>query len=293
VTVKLSVITPTFNGASILAEGFAALAAQETDFAWEMVCADNGSTDDTLAELERWAERFPAFRVVDATAERGVGFARNRAVAASSGQFLVFIDQDDVARPGYLAAMAAALEKHDLVAARMDGKALNPGGQVDRIIQVDGIPITFDRFPAASGGSMGIRRELFDRLGGFDTTVGVSDDVDLCWRAQLLGHPIEFVPDAVLMYRFRSTVGSLYGQGLRYGQAHSIMTRRYAKIFHQRADGPERAVTPLRQLARMATLRRGALLDTAMMIGWRIGMFRARNIPVRPLELAEFPERLV
>ena len=107
-SVLLSVVTPTFNGAGILRPTFEALAAQQVDFAWEMVCPDNGSTDRTAEVLAELEPLFPSLRRLDASQERGVGFARNAGVRVARGEFLVFVDQDDVVAPGYLAAMAAA-----------------------------------------------------------------------------------------------------------------------------------------------------------------------------------------
>ena len=284
-SVRLSVITPTFNGAGILRQTFEALAAQQVDFDWELVCPDNGSTDTTAAAIDALAPRFPHLVRVDAAQQRGVGYARNVGVRASRGELLVFVDQDDVVRPGYLAAMAAALEHAPLVAARMDGVTLNPGAR-DRIVQVDEVPIAFDRMKGASGGSMGMRRSLFDALGGFDTSVGVSDDIDLCWRAQLAGVEIAFVPDAVLMYRYRSSLRALYAQGVRYGVAASIMHRRYATLL-PRVDGDAKHVHGRAQLRRLLRREPGSLRETALMVGWRVGSHRARNTEVRELTRAD------
>jgi glycosyltransferase involved in cell wall biosynthesis len=284
---RLSVITPTFNGAGILQQTFDALSDQDVDFEWELVCPDNGSTDPTAAAIDALASRFRHLVRVDASQQRGVGYARNIGVGASRGEVLVFIDQDDVVRPGYLAAMSAALDEAPLVAARMDGATLNPGVR-DRIVQVDEVPVAFDRMKGASGGSMGIRRALFDALGGFDTSVGVSDDIDLCWRAQLAGVEIRFVPDAVLMYRYRSALRSLFKQGLRYGVAASIMHRRYAALL-PRIDSGGKHVHGRAQLRRLLARDPGALQETALMIGWRLGSYRARKIDVRPLTRADIP----
>jgi GT2 family glycosyltransferase len=284
---KVSVIIPTFNGAGILDQGFEALSNQVVSFDWEVVCADNGSSDNTLERLRELSPHFPALTIVDATAERGVGYARNIGVGAAEGQYLIFVDQDDVVRPGYLTAMAEALESHEFVAARMDGETLNPGAR-KRILQVAGIPIAYDRFPGASGGSLGIHRSLFDWLGGFDTSVGVSDDIDLCWRAQLLGKSIEFVPDAVLMYRFRNKAGPLYRQAIRYGEAVSIMKRRYAKILQPVPSPDVRTHTPLGQLRQLLCFERGSVKETASMLGWYHGMVRVRKTEVAELSPDQF-----
>ena len=99
---KLSVVTPTFNKRALLERTLAALRAQELPkgTGWEIVVVDDGSTDDTAAWLAAQAAvpGSPQLRVVSPGGNVGRARARNLGARAARGQWIVFIDDDIVAR---------------------------------------------------------------------------------------------------------------------------------------------------------------------------------------------------
>ena len=102
-----SILLATRDRSASLDRTLASLAAQEAPgITWEVVVVDNGSTDDTPAVLEHWADRLP----LRAAAEPAPGKNRavNRAVGMARGGLLLFTDDDVVVAPGWLAAHAAA-----------------------------------------------------------------------------------------------------------------------------------------------------------------------------------------
>src|SRR5215213_3208362 len=112
----ISVIIPVRNGAGTIEAQLAALSRQSWDGAWELIVADNGSTDDTVRRVQDAAHSLPAVRIVDASARRGPSFARNAGARAAEGATLLFIDADDIVEPGWLGSMAEAAAQHPLVA---------------------------------------------------------------------------------------------------------------------------------------------------------------------------------
>ena len=102
ISYDLSVLIPCRNSADVLAEQLEALAAQQFAGRWEVVVADNGSTDATRAVAAAFAERLPGLRVVDASAARGPPpRVQRRRPRASTAAAIVFVDADDVVGPGY------------------------------------------------------------------------------------------------------------------------------------------------------------------------------------------------
>jgi peptidoglycan/xylan/chitin deacetylase (PgdA/CDA1 family) len=229
---EISVIIACLNGAETLAETLDSLAAQRWDRPWEVIFADNGSTDASRAIFAERAARHPevTMRLVDASARRGKAHALNLAIREAAGRSLVFCDADDTVAPGWLAAMGRALETHDLVAARFDLTALNPDWTLaERPHDPDRLAVLpFEPFcPVAGGATLGFHRRVFQAVGGFDPGFAAQEDTDFCIRAHRAGFEIRMVPDAIYNYRFRDTPEAIYRQAYAYHRAEALLRRRH------------------------------------------------------------------
>lgn len=228
----LSVIIPCASQLDLLIEQLDALCTMTCAEPWEVVVVDNGvSRTEPIAVLDRYAESLPGFRVVDATERRGAGYARNVGVSHSRGDKLAFLDADDVAGDGWLAAMADALDDHDVVASRWDIDRLNDGavregrknGQADGVRSYDHPP-----FLAHAGAcGLGVRRSAFTSVGGFDEGFLLLEDTDLTWRLQLAGYQLAFEPKALVHIRFRATARASFRQAFGYGKYNVLLYKRY------------------------------------------------------------------
>ena len=99
----ISVVIPVRDGAATIGDQLEALGQQTYQGEWEIVIADNGSTDGTAELAERsWSHPRAALRVVDASSRPGSSFARNRGAIEAAGDFLAFCDADDIVAPGWL-----------------------------------------------------------------------------------------------------------------------------------------------------------------------------------------------
>lgn len=228
---KLSVVVPCFNAETTLGATLESLAAQEWDQPWELLFVDNGSTDASRAVAERFLCRLPNMRIVDASARKGQPFAVMTGVAAAQGVSLAFCDADDEMGEGWLRAMGEGLEQYVFVAARVDEEKLNS----EWMLKSRGNNQKYDLqkyhyppfLPHVAGGTIGIRRDLFLALGGFDEALPYLHDTDFCWRAQLAGYHIQFLPEAVVYMRFRSTLATLYVQARNYAEYNVLLYKRY------------------------------------------------------------------
>lgn len=255
----ISVIIACYNGAETLGETLGALTAQDWDRPWEVVLADNASTDASVAVFRAHARTHPevAMRVVDASRNRGKSYALNVAIGAARGRALLFCDADDVVAPGWLAAMGAALETQDFVAARMDLARLNPGwiggyrdnNQIHGLDRIDHAPYCAH----AGGGTFGFRRAVFDQVGPFDPDFAYLEDADFCVRAHLHGFRLSFVPEAVMHVRFRDTPERIRRQAYNYNRYRALLRRRYAAKQVQGGLRPWLSLS--RRLLRLARLR--------------------------------------
>jgi GT2 family glycosyltransferase len=224
----LSVVIPCLNAADVLPRQLEALTSQEWHGSWDVIVADNGSTDATAAIARSYESRLPSLRVVDASDRRGRKHACN-AGARVAGRAIVFVDADDEIAPGYIAAVGEALAEHRIVAARIDDSTLNDGwifesrsGSQSRDLQR-----SLGFLPFGSGGTLGVQYPVFEELGGFAANMDYAEDVDFCWRAQLAGVPIHFVSDAVVRYRYRPSLRSMFRQHRNFGRASALLYRTY------------------------------------------------------------------
>jgi len=288
--VELTVVIAAFDAEATLGAQLDALAAQCVPFPWELVVADNGSTDGTVALARSYADRLPV-RVVDASATRGAGAARNVGVSVARAPLVAFCDADDVVGDGWVAAMRAALRTHAFVAGRFEGERLNG----PRVLRSRTIPQTAGlqestRLPglhAAGAGNMGIRADVFRAVGGFDPGCLFLEDTDLCWRVQLAGVPLTWVPEAVLHVRLRGTLRSTLQQGYHYGSGEHWLALRYReqeerlRSIAEAGAGQEAPVVPAtggttpRPAARAAA-KAARVVGADQHVGWRRAVHRLR-----------------
>jgi glycosyltransferase involved in cell wall biosynthesis len=238
----ISVVIPAFNPGPLLREQLEALARQRFSQPWEVVLADNGCTDGSLDAVAAMQDRLQ-IRIVDATAQRGPSYARNRGAEEARGTWLAFCDSDDVADPHWLHYLWEARTKGTIVGGVYDVTALNDpeqlkargGPEYGRTLPEG--PCRF--LPYLPSGNMLILREALLALGGWDETLSHCEDVDLCWRAQLGGGKLSFVPEAVIKYRFRSSAIALFHQMRRYKAAEAQLFLRYRNRGAKRPSASE------------------------------------------------------
>ena len=238
----LSVVIPARNAASTIATQLAALAAQRVPAGVELIVADNGSTDRTVAVAEAWADALP-LRVVDASARRGAAAARNIGAAASAGSLLVFVDADDVVMPGWLDAWATVEPGPAIAGGPVVFFSGEPPTEVRTVPTWLTVHMGF--LPYALGANLGVWRTAFERLGGFDESWAVAEDIELSWRLQLAGEQIGFVPDAVVAKRDAPTLSTALRQHYRYGAADP----RLYHAFRDRGVAPPNARATARSYA--------------------------------------------
>jgi glycosyltransferase involved in cell wall biosynthesis len=245
--IVVSVVIPVYNGVETLGDQLAALQRQRPTERFEVIVADNGSTDRTVDVARRYADGWPPVRVVDASRTAGVAHARNVGAAAARGRLLLFCDADDVVGVGWVGAMVDAWRAGGLVmGGRIDGDGAPDVVAWRGPIQHDGLPADFQ--PYVLGANLGCDLEVFRRLEGFDESFTIAgEDCDFSFRAQMLGHVPVFVADAVVRYRHRDSIRAAIGQSFRYGQSAAQLYRRWGRDGYIRYGGREQ-VTRLARL---------------------------------------------
>lgn len=225
----VSVVIPARNAGSTLEEQLAALSKQTYAGAWEVIIADNGSTDGTSELARRWEDRLPKLIVLDASERPGSSFARNCGARVASGDFLAFCDADDVVAPAWLDELARAAPEYDALTGLQDATEINvPEIQAWRSARSRGLPRA-GFLPYAPSCNLGVWADVFARTGGFNEEYPQAHDVEWSWRAQLATFTLGCAPGAVVHYRYRTSARGVARQGYVVGLDLARLYRDYRR----------------------------------------------------------------
>ena len=199
---SISVIIPTHDYGRFIREAIDSVLAQ-TYPVLEVIVVDDGSTDDTPEILAGFGNRIVT--VVQNNA--GVAAARNAGMAVARGEYLAFLDSDDLwlpekiekqlalfeADPG-LGLVHCGAERFDAAGKTLSVEVSGLEGWVARELLARGQGLI------AVGSSMMVRRKVADEIGGFDSRLPACEDGDFCYRVALR-YRFGFVPEPLVRYR--------------------------------------------------------------------------------------------
>jgi glycosyltransferase involved in cell wall biosynthesis len=197
---RVSIIIPTYNREEFLLEAVKSVLAQTyEDF--ELIVVDDGSTDGTKKVIQRYKKRLRYL----SQANQGVSAARNNGLAHAQGEFVAFLDSDDLWLPEKLAAQIAFMDRHpqaqicytDEIWIRR-GVRVNPKKRHAKYsgeIYPHCLPLCI-----ISPSSALMRRGLFAQVGGFDPNLPVCEDYDL-WLRVAAYYPVYFIPQRLIVKR--------------------------------------------------------------------------------------------
>jgi glycosyltransferase involved in cell wall biosynthesis len=202
---RVSVVIPAYNRADLLPRAVDSALAQTVDDI-EVIVVDDGSTDDTLAVLERYDD--DRLCVLEHGTNRGVSAARNTGIESAAGEYVAFLDSDDYWRPGKLAAQLSALDGRSggWIAAYCDSdrdgttrlgwvrdtledrvRALStPTGPVEGGTDL-AAEILLMRLEFGPGSTLLVERSALEAVGGFDESLAIYEDWDLAIRLLSVG----------------------------------------------------------------------------------------------------------
>ena len=193
----------------------------------EVIVADNTGAG-TAASLPR-----DGIRVIRAARERSAYHARNEGARLAAAEWILFLDAD--CRPasdllgayfeepvpddcGALAGQILGEPDQRSFAARY-ARSRNLFDHAHGLIRADG--------GGAAAGNLLVRRQAFERIGGFTEGIRSAGDLDLCRRLAAAGWSLEFRASAVVHHRHRATLPSLLGAVARYGAGSRWLNERY------------------------------------------------------------------
>jgi O-antigen biosynthesis protein len=229
--------------------------------ALDLLVVDNAPSNDAVERLIH--SRYPRIRYVREP-QPGLDRARNRAIAEARGEILAFTDDDVIVDPFWAAALASAFaedpavmavtglvvpyeleseaqvlfERYRSFARGFERARVQARGTTRSIAWRYGATAMF-----GTGANMAFRREVFDRLGGFDPALGAGticrggDDLDLLFRVIKAGHALVYEPRALVRHRHRSQLVELQRQIADHGVGFSAYLIRAALAYPEERLG--------------------------------------------------------
>ncbi|AHM05431.1 glucosyltransferase [Roseibacterium elongatum DSM 19469] len=249
---RFSIILPCFNAAATLPDTLESIRAQSCRD-WEVICVDDGSTDDTVSIIDAHAAQDDRICLIR-NPRKGPSAARNTGgLSYATGEILAFCDADDLWEPRKLERLSAIFETADPDAvygqvAFFDGDA---GARMRRSTVPDG-PVTIAMLlgenPVCTTSNLSVTRQAFAATGGFDE--GLVHNEDLEWLVRCVGTGRRIIGDPALHVLYRRTPGGLSSDLMRMRDSRTRVLDS-AATFGVRPDARAEAIFA-RYLARRA-----------------------------------------
>lgn len=234
---SFSVIVCTRNGAGRISGCLRAIEAMKGG-PYETIVVDDGSTDGTADIVSR---DFPSALLMRIPPS-GLSTARNHGASNASGDILAFTDDDCEPDVEWILRLGRAFRDPSVAAA--GGPNLPPPARTSReaiIRATPGAPshvlLSDDRAEHLPGCNIAVRKEAFERIGGFDPAFRTAgDDVDFCWRLRENGFDLAFVPGAFVWHWRRRSIHGFLKQQWGYGKAERILLEKHPDRFTKRGE---------------------------------------------------------
>jgi glycosyltransferase involved in cell wall biosynthesis len=256
---RVSIVLPTYNRASFLPQAVDSVLRQ-TEPHWELIIADDGSTDGTAAYLD--SVKDPRVRVMRLPHVGHPESVRNRAVATARTALVAFLDSDDWWEPGKLALQLDALADNPAAGWSFTWFRFvdERGAMLPTIAVPRAIPDAWALEQIISGvtpvltPTVLVRRALLEELGGFDETLPVASDFDL-WTRLAAASPAAFVAEPLVVRRRHA--GHYSGNHRKNRESFELVFR---KLYQRTGPGRMRRLVVARKtqwLVKFANARRG------------------------------------
>ncbi|HYU25722.1 MAG TPA: glycosyltransferase [Thermoanaerobaculia bacterium] len=203
----ISVIMPSYNYARYLRQAIDSALGQ-TCAPLEVIVVDDGSTDATPEVLASYGDRIHVIRQKN----QGVATARNTGIAAARGEYVAFLDSDDLWDPRKLELQVARFEADPSLGLAHSGvEMFDDAGNTLRVYRegkegrIAADLLCFSpNVITLTGSNIMVPKRVAEEIGGFDPRLPPSEDWDFCYRVAAR-YPVGFVADVLVRYRIHST----------------------------------------------------------------------------------------
>jgi len=222
----VSVVVPAYNAAAYIEEALMSV-VEQTYTNLEILVIDDCSTDRTLEIVKRIAKGDSRIRILENKHNLGIGGNRDKGVKNSCGEFICWQDADDISLPNRVSLQVDFLNKHPRVGVVGGFMTFfsEKGELTTRRYEQDDASLrrTIFRYNPVSQPASMMRRECFAKVGGYDPSYRLSEDLEMQFR---IGEFYEFGNVQEVVLKYRQTQGSLTASNLRAMEIATLSIRK-------------------------------------------------------------------
>ncbi|MGC3995152.1 MAG: glycosyltransferase family 2 protein [Propionicimonas sp.] len=221
---SVTVVVPAYNEEVVLENCLRSIMASDyPDF--QVICVDDGSSDNTFAIAQRLAAELPGLTAVRQE-NAGKGAALNHGIGLSTGDVLILVDSDGVFGARTLTEMVRGFTDEQVGAVCGDDRPVNLDRVQTRFLALVSHVGTglmrraldvLHALPVVSGNTGAFRRDVLDQTGLLRTDT-VGEDLELTWRIYRAGYRVAFRPTALVYAESPSTLRGLWRQRVRWAR---------------------------------------------------------------------------
>jgi glycosyltransferase involved in cell wall biosynthesis len=213
----ISVVLPVYNCGKYVAESISSVLNQ-TYKNLEIICVNDGSKDNSLEVLKSFGDKII---LIDSPKNQGIAASRNLGTAHAKGEFLAFMDADDLWTRDKLELQMAEFDRHpelDVLFCRMEC-FLSPE-LPEKIKKLRYCPQ--GPMPGLLSAAAVVKRSAFDAVGPFSTSWTVGEFIDWFERAKAGGHKYKMIENVLLRRRIHETNTGVVARSARADYAKII-----------------------------------------------------------------------
>lgn len=219
---KISVVLTTKNEQAHIGELLDNMMHQEEPY--EVIIVDADSTDNTQEIIKKYAKKNNNIKLYIHPGTRSESM--NYGVTKATGDAVAFIGGDDVPDDQWIHELRKGLENADIVVGKLISKEENRFKTLNNVkVFHKGVNISYP------GTNTTYKKEILDKLGGYDPWFSSAEDLEMNIRAVDLGYRIQFYEPAIVYYRPRNTLWQFLRQSFWYGYGRKLLALKYEDMW--------------------------------------------------------------
>ncbi len=233
---------------------------------YEIIVVDNASTDTTADIIKQFPVKYIREEKV------GMCLARNKGIASSNNEVVVFTDADCMPSHNWLKELSCAFDDYNIGGAGGVIMKLDEDGNIAQAARdlvvgqqkvAQYLPMYPDQYIVTANAAY--RRNVLIEIGCFDSQFFSGGDVDIAWRVQMAGYKINLVNGAIVFHASRSSPRAYFRQFYKYGLGHALLFKKFRKFTNKWGLINK---YPFVELARLAFIRAPSLLFNNLLNGF-------------------------